>query len=235
MTGLFQGLQLVGKLTERRLSLKVQEIFFPFWSQQPTIIPGEFVFLKINAFYFGKQLIVARCPSVHHFAVMDVSSFFALAHESRAHKILHPQDIAWKCGHAKMKDLRAAHNNFRSVFFSCSTFQVPARAGIVPSTHNYGLVAYHSSTSTDTSTSTSNSTCSLLRSPQLQERDLRNCILDLQRVQNHGSKLIFPMSYGKKTVLMLALTQGSGQKVWNYTHVFYTNHVMDVVVFLDFP
>ena len=135
--------------------------FFPFWSQQPTIIPGEFVFLKINAFYFGKQLIVARCPSVHHFAVMDVSSFFALAHESCAHKILHPQDIAWKCGHAKMKDLRAAHNNFRSVFFSCSTFQVPARAGIVPSTHNYGLVAYHSSTSTDTSTS--NSTCSLLR------------------------------------------------------------------------
>jgi len=162
MTGLFQGLQLVGKLTERRLSLKVQEIFFPFWSQQPTIIPGEFVFLKINAFYFGKQLIVARCPSVHHFAVMDVSSFFALAHESCAHKILHPQDIAWKCGHAKMKDLRAAHNNFRSDFFSCSTFQVPARAGIVPSTHNYGLVAYHSSTSTDTSTSTSNSTCSLL-------------------------------------------------------------------------
>ena len=97
--------------------------FFPFWSQQPTIIPGEFVFLKINAFYFGKQLIVARCPSVHHFAVMDVSSFFALAHESCAHKILHPQDIAWKCGHAKMKDLRAAHNNFRSVFFHAVRFR----------------------------------------------------------------------------------------------------------------
>ena len=85
--------------------------------------PWRIRFLKINAFYIGKQLIVARCPSVHHFAVMDVSSFFALAHESRAHKILHPQDIAWKCGHAKMKDLRAAHNNFRSVFFHAVRFR----------------------------------------------------------------------------------------------------------------